>query len=214
MDPYAILELSPPVTRDEAKAAYHRLARRHHPDFYWADGSREHQHRAEEAMKALNAAYRQVVQDLDRAAREPPPHDSPPAEQPSAAPPRQVPVCPLHAADEVYRCPSCGAPACGVCASRRRCPACPAPAQPTRRVGPGWPWLVVWMLGWLTAHQFDLSLPLTLAATAFYLAILGAGVLRRLGRWGILLWLIFPYSLVAAGLWRVGGQFRGARRRA
>lgn len=212
MDPYALLELSPPVTRDEAKAAYHRLARRHHPDFYWADGNPEHQRRAEEAMKALNAAYRQVVQDLDRAARPPAGPDRPPPHGAPAAP-RQVPVCPVHAADQVYRCPNCGAPACGVCAARRRCPACPLPTRPPRRGDAGWPWLIIWMVGWLLAHQWGLSVPLTLAATALYLALLGAGVLNRLGRWGILLWLIFPYSLVAAGLWRVGGQFRGSRGR-
>lgn len=52
----AILDLSPPVTRQEIKNRYKELVKRHHPDAN--GGSRD----AEERLKAINRAYDTLIQ--------------------------------------------------------------------------------------------------------------------------------------------------------
>lgn len=51
----AILDLSPPVTRQEVKSRYKELVKRHHPD---ANGGSKD---AEERLKAINRAYETLI---------------------------------------------------------------------------------------------------------------------------------------------------------
>lgn len=212
MDPYRVLELTPPVTRDEARAAYHRLARARHPDVAAVGADEASRRAAEEAMKTLNAAYREVLKDLARGpgpagASEPPRSAAPPPPPPPAPPPRP-PVCRDHGADQVYRCARCGAPCCARCLKARRCASCPAPA----RARESWGWLVGFV-GWLAAmHELQWPAFEVLGGIAVYLGAMGIGVLRRQRGVGLLLWLLFPYSLVLAGLWRLGSMLASPRR--
>lgn len=202
MDPYQVLDLAPPVTRAEVRAAYHRLARRWHPDFYAAPGQEQDRLRAETAMKQVNAAYRTLMsQGIAQGAS--------PARPPAAAPPSRATVCPRHAADRVHRCPACGAPACAACTGAGTCPACPTPVRPPRPHAQEWGWLVGLAGGVGAMHQLHWSPPASLGALAFYLAVMGVGVLRRASGWGRLLWLLIPYSLVALGLMRLAQPLRG-----
>lgn len=195
MDPYQVLELTPPATRAEVRAAYHRLARRWHPDFYAAPGQEAARLGAERAMKQLNAAYRTLMTQPDAARCPDPPSRS--------APPPRPPVCPRHAADRVHRCRRCGAPACAACVRAATCPACPKVGHPARRRPAEWGWLVGMAGGAVAMHQLHWTAPASLGALATYLAVMGAGVLRRASGWGRLLWLLIPYSLVALGLMRL-----------
>lgn len=54
-DPYAVLGVSPTASDEEIKKAYHRLARRYHPDNY--SGDPDAARAAEEKMKEINEAY-------------------------------------------------------------------------------------------------------------------------------------------------------------
>jgi hypothetical protein len=64
-DYYAILGLPPTASRDEIRAAYRRLARRHHPD---VNPSQEDDVAATELMRRLNAAYEVLNNPTRRAA--------------------------------------------------------------------------------------------------------------------------------------------------
>ncbi len=205
MDPYQVLELTPPVTRAEVRAAYYRLARRWHPDFYAAPGLERDRLRAEAAMKQVNAAYRALIAegitDGESGRRPPGP--------PKAAPTPRPTVCSRHAADRVHRCPRCGALACAACVRARACPACPSP--PRTRRSHEWGWLVGMAGGVAAMHQLHWSPPASLGALAAYLALMGAGVLRRASGWARLLWLLAPYSLVVLGLARLAHPLRRRR---
>lgn len=50
-DPYQVLGVPPGASEEEIKAAYHRLAKRYHPDLHPEDA------RAARRMNELNAAY-------------------------------------------------------------------------------------------------------------------------------------------------------------
>jgi hypothetical protein len=204
MDPYQVLELTPPVTRAEVRAAYHRLDRRWHPDFYAAPGQERARRHAEDAMKQVNAAYRALITQVAAQAEV---GEVPPAPAAAAAPHRP-PVCPRHAADRVHRCPACGAPACAACVMARTCPACPTHATTPRRRPEEWGWLVGMAAGVVAMHQWHWSPPASLGTLAAYLSLMGVGVLRRATGWGRLLWLLIPYSLVVLGLLRLAQPLR------
>jgi DnaJ like chaperone protein len=60
-DPYEVLGLPPTATPEEAKAAYRRLIREHHPDALTAKGMpKEFVQLANEKMAAINAAYDRI----------------------------------------------------------------------------------------------------------------------------------------------------------
>lgn len=207
MDPYQVLGVSQSASRAEVRAAYHRLARRWHPDFFAAPGQEQARAAAEAAMKSVNAAYRMLAAGgAEKAPSSPPP--PPPSPPP---PPPRPPVCPRHAADRVYRCAGCGAPACAGCLADRRCPGCPTPS--TRQADPReWGWLIALGGGLVAMHQLEWSPPATLGAVAAYLGVMGAGLLRRASGWARLLWLLAPYSLVALGLVRLARPLAGSGR--
>ncbi len=199
MDPYQVLGVSRAASRAEVRAAYHRLARRWHPDFYAAPGQERARAEAEVAMKNLNAAYRMLAQSLA------------PEVDLAPSPPRPS-VCPRHAADQVYRCRQCGAPACAGCLADRRCPGC----SPAAAHGPdprAWGWLLALGGGLVAMHQLGWSPPATLGAVAGYLSVMGAGMLRRASGWARLLWLLTPYSLLILGLVRLARPLTGSGRR-
>ena len=198
MDPYQVLELTPPVTRAEVRAAYHRLARRWHPDFYAAPGQERARLCAEAAMKQVNAAYRTLITQATAPAEA--------GEGPPDPPPRPV-VCPRHAADRVHRCPACGAPACAACVRARTCPACPTRVATPRLRPKEWGSYGL-AAGVVAMHQLHWSPPASLGTVAAYLSVMGVGVLRRTRGWGRLLWLLIPYSLVALGLLRLAQSLR------
>jgi hypothetical protein len=56
---YTLLGVGPRATQKEIKAAYHRLARRHHPDINPSNAA------AEELLKEINAAY-ETLSDPDK----------------------------------------------------------------------------------------------------------------------------------------------------
>lgn len=65
-DPYLILGVQPGDTAETIKAAYHVLARDHHPDALVARGVPEDLVKiAEGRMAAINAAYERILTDLD-----------------------------------------------------------------------------------------------------------------------------------------------------
>jgi hypothetical protein len=204
MDPYRVLELTPPVTRDQARAAYHRLVRARHPDVAAVGRGEAARRDAEEAMKMLNAAYREVLLDIARSPGGP--RRAPPPPPPASA--SRPPVCGAHGADRVYRCARCGAACCARCLKARRCPACPDPARPRE----GWGWIAGLIGGLAAMHELQWPAPEVLGGIAVYLGAMGVGVLRRQRGAGLLLWLLFPYSLVLAGLWRLGSMLSGPRR--
>lgn len=81
-DCYAILGVPPTASRDEIRAAYRRLALRHHPDVNPPD---EDEVAANEFMRQLNAAYevlnaprRRAAYDRQRWAQAPPPRPEAP----------------------------------------------------------------------------------------------------------------------------------------
>ncbi len=55
----AVLDLAPDATRQELKARYKQLVKRHHPDLHGGDK------KAEERLKLINAAYTYLL-DSDR----------------------------------------------------------------------------------------------------------------------------------------------------
>lgn len=59
MDPFEVLGVSPDTPRDEVRAAYHRLARRHHPDLHAAAPPAE-QARHERRMAEVTSAWRLI----------------------------------------------------------------------------------------------------------------------------------------------------------
>ena len=64
-DLYAILQVSPDASLREIRAAYHRLARRHHPD---VNPPQEDDVQATHYMQQLNAAYEVLSDSRKRAA--------------------------------------------------------------------------------------------------------------------------------------------------
>ena len=54
MDPYSVLGVSPEASEEEIKQAYHRLARKYHPDQNPGDEA------AARKMNEINAAYEQI----------------------------------------------------------------------------------------------------------------------------------------------------------
>lgn len=60
-DPYKVLGVSPDATDDEIKKAYHKLARKYHPDRYINEP--ELAKSAGEKMKEINAAY-EMIQNI------------------------------------------------------------------------------------------------------------------------------------------------------
>lgn len=53
-NPYTVLGVSPEATEEEIKSAYHRLAKKYHPDLHPSDEE------AARKMKEINAAYEQL----------------------------------------------------------------------------------------------------------------------------------------------------------
>ena len=141
MDPYEVLGVRHDAPMGEIRAAYHRLARRHHPDVH-ADSAAA-QARASARMTDINIAYRRVLQDRDRGSERPPETVGPRG-------PSRDPLCTLHAADMVYGCPSCGEPACGECLTATGCVRCPR-REPARHASPLWAWVPV-AAGLLVIH--------------------------------------------------------------
>lgn len=207
MDPYRILNISHNASKDDVRQAYRRLARQYHPDLHAKDPVA--QQTAEEQMKTLNWAYQEILSGRDAETVSP---DSPPPPPQPEDTGERPPVCPLHAADMVYRCPHCGQLACPRCLLGNGCRLCQIPSSGPQsfwgRIPSGiWLWGPI-ILGVLIARQLDLP-PATIGWGALlYLAILGIGVLRRLRTWGCLLWLVFPYSLILAGFWRLFDSLR------
>jgi hypothetical protein len=192
--PHEVLGVPPTATADEVRAAYRRLVRQYHPDLHVGDPDRER--RAEEQMKVINAAYRALG---DRA------RGLPPTTPVAKPPPRRPTVCPQHAADMVYQCPACGRRACVRCLVPAGCVRC-RPSRRSSLVRRMPEALLLWppLGGGFVLWREGLVAPSLAAWAALgYLAVLGAGSIRRLPRWGVLLWLGFPYTLVLTGLWRL-----------
>ncbi len=59
MDPFEVLGVTPDTPRDEVRAAYRRLARRHHPDLH-ADAPPAEQVRHERRMAEVTSAWRLI----------------------------------------------------------------------------------------------------------------------------------------------------------
>lgn len=199
-NPFAILGLPPGAPAVEVRARYRELARLYHPDLHAQNRVAELD--AEERMKQLNWAYQACMEEAvdNRGATGSPQSPSPEVER--------LGFCTVHAADIVDRCPSCGRPACPRCRTRTGCRQCTAqrpPAQPPWRRGVPdavWLWAPV-ILGTLAFRMLEVPFGVLGWGAIVYLAILGIGVIRRLKAWGWLLWLVFPYSLVLAGVWRL-----------
>jgi hypothetical protein len=168
---------------EEIRRAYHAAVRRWHPDLHAQSAADEQV--AEERTKDLNRAYQLVMEESRRAPQEPEP---------------RPPVCPLHAADQVYRCPRCGRPACVSCLIRDGCVVCAR--APRRRTDASLTLLWVPILGALgLAFKMDWPASSLLWALWGYLALLGITVLARIGLRAIVLWVVFPVSLPIAGAW-------------
>lgn len=201
MDPYQVLGVSPVASQDEIRRAYRELVRRHHPDLHARTPKSFAE--AEERMKQINAAYRQVLSG--QAAHPAEPEPAPPPPPPRGQPPRpRPPICPRHLADMVYRCARCGRLACVRCLEGQGCRQCRdrRPASfPVTIPEAVWLWMPV-LLGAAAVRAWNLPAAAVGWSAIGYLALLGLGMLRR-WRWGCLLWLAFPYSVVLAGLWRL-----------
>ena len=95
VDYYAILGVSPTASRNEIRAAFRHLARRHHPDVNPPD---EDDVAANEFMRQINAAYavlgdprQRAAYDRQRWARTPPPRPAAsPRSEPEWSPPEDV----------------------------------------------------------------------------------------------------------------------------
>lgn len=171
------------ASAEEIRGAYHRAVRRWHPDLH--AGSPAEERIAEERTKDLNHAYQLMMAEAKRAPRAPEP---------------RPPVCPLHAADQVYRCPRCGRPACASCLTRSGCVACPRPIRRSTDMAPAFLWIPVLVLLGL-AFKANWPVAVLLWSLWGYLALLGVVVLTRLGLRALPLWLVFPASLPIAGGW-------------
>jgi len=91
-DYYVVLEISPDASPEEVRAAYRRLAKRHHPD---AGGSPDRFHALREAYTILSHPARRRLYDRQRAAARPrtllaEPLLPPPPEAPPLQPPRRT----------------------------------------------------------------------------------------------------------------------------
>lgn len=70
-DPYEILEVAPDADAQEIRRAYHRLAKRHHPDRHIAEGTpQEVLQLAEARMVMINLAYEQIMNALASSAHD------------------------------------------------------------------------------------------------------------------------------------------------
>lgn len=206
--PFDILGLPPGATAAEIRTRYRELARLYHPDLHAQNHVAEQD--AEERMKQLNGAYQAAMEE---ALASSPPN----AAKSPAAEVERLGFCTLHTADIVDRCRSCGRPACPQCRTRTGCRQCVGYSPPHRSPERGrwslpeavWLWAPV-ALGTLAFRMMEVPYGVLGWGAIIYLAVLGIGVIRRLKAWGWLLWLVFPYSLVLAGVWRLFRSLRGS----
>jgi curved DNA-binding protein CbpA len=70
-DPYAVLGLPRNASREQVRRAYHRLAKRYHPDLH-PDAPSEQMRRVNEAWQTLSSPGRRVREDTDSAWTRPP----------------------------------------------------------------------------------------------------------------------------------------------
>lgn len=191
---WTILGIAPTRDQGRIREAYLTQVRRHHPDQYRANPIVYQQ--KEEYMKEINAAY-------DWALRHPPVEAS---RQQTARPtpePDEPVVCPVHKATALGRCKRCQQPICLACLGVRQS-LCNKhytqlkENQARRRALTKWG-----PLAGLIILFGALGLPgrPTLVAVALYVAYLGFRLLLDKHWWGCLTILLFPYSLLLAGIW-------------
>jgi len=178
-----LLGVAPNSHPDIIRAAYRAAVKRSHPDLFV--GRPDAQRAAEERLRALNHAYRLLM--------------TTPFEPATTRPP----ICPVHAADMVYRCRRCGRPACAQCLVGAGCRQCQGwgsrpPVAPDKL----WLWGILGA-GGLSAHLMAWSPGSELWGLWAYLALVGGTYLWR-GPWPRRLWfLAFPVSGPIAGAWRL-----------
>lgn len=187
-DPWTVLGIPPTTDRLRVRQAYLEQVRRHHPDPVRQDPARFRQQ--EERMKDINRAYHDILTGQ--------------AACPPATPEAAV-VCPLHGRPAQERCGRCRTPLCSQCPGvrMRQCARHHRRTQiriRRRQAARDWSLLI---LAPAALRAIGLNPARIVETVVGYLVLLGFGELRRTRSFGCLVWLLFPYSLVFAGLYRL-----------
>jgi hypothetical protein len=193
-DPHVVLGVKPDASPEAVRAAYRRLVRTYHPDRYARDPAVRRL--AEARLREVNQAYEALVRRRGR----PSPRSA------NQAPPRSV--CRRHAADYIGVCAICGAPVCARCRRPGGCASCRIPRSPSA-FDRTWPWVLL-AADVFVARRLGWSAAVAGFSVLAYLACLGIGTLACRRASAVVLGLLFPYALVAAGLLRLFGVRRRA----
>lgn len=200
IDPWNILKIPPTSDKNAIRQAYLTLARLNHPDQFRHDPLQYRQQ--EEKMKTINEAYRLAISGQAPSRPEPVPKRPTQPYRPPAPPP-PPPVCALHKRASTRICRTCQTNICtgcegfvdGLCAPHFK--KIKLRERRARAVKEWVPFISLIAILKLASFSSMMILWLVLG----YFAILGYGQLRRARLLGCLAFLLFPYSLVLAGIY-------------